>query len=106
MKRKEPEAAQHSQSTAKRIRVGQEEAPSINDILPPEVISAILEISSQQAPRVMWMVGRMVCRLWKDLLPSGKTLKKKARRCVFQRKEERFSNHQASRKENCFADRP
>lgn len=86
-KRKEREKEHQShQKTVKRVRVESSDTitpeedsgatrATINDVLPPEVISVILQVASQQAPKVMWVVGRMVCRLWKDLLPSGETFK-------------------------------
>mgnify|MGYP001088594774 CR=1 FL=1 len=58
----------------KRTRVDEglsnfEENSPIND-LPSELLAVILEFAGEPAPRVMWVVGRSVCELWKNLLPS------------------------------------
>ena len=65
---------------AKRMKMDEEgesdgEANEINatptiNILPTEIVSVILHHASKSSKKVMWVVGRMVCRLWKDLLPA------------------------------------
>ena len=85
-----PQSEQNS--TLKRMRIDDEETinkeevdeeegegehgTTINDVLPPEVISVILQVARHSAPKVLWVVGRMVCRLWRDLLPSAAIVSK------------------------------
>ena len=53
------------------------EGLSINDAVNPEVIALILQETTRHSV-VMWVVCRLVCRLWKEILPqSGRNLLRK-----------------------------
>jgi len=47
-------------------------ASTINDRLPNELLWLILNEASEESKKVMWVVGRCVCRLWRRLYPSAK----------------------------------
>jgi len=41
---------------------------SINNVLPPEVLSMILEMASKSSKQLMSIVGSFVCSLWRQIL--------------------------------------
>jgi len=83
-KRKEREEEQQ-EGVVKRMRVDEEGTPNcevkannstINEQLPHELLSAIITFAGgEPAPRVMWVVGRLVCKLWQNLFPSSEAFK-------------------------------
>jgi len=44
---------------------------TINEVLPPELLSVIFQFAGEPTPQLIWMVGRKVCQLWKQILPSS-----------------------------------
>jgi len=95
-KRKEREEEQ--EYIVKRMRVdegttngGVEETnPTINETLPPELLSIIVGFAGESATRVMWVVGRLVCRVWKNLFPSSEEFKKRLGQ--YRKQEHRLSS--------------
>ena len=64
------------QAEQKEEGIRKEEGTSINDILPHELVSLMLQYTISDS-LAMWAIGRGVCRLWKELMPSNSIVSKR-----------------------------